>query len=468
MDPIWGQLLLQVVLIAINAFFAMTEIAVISLNANKLKKQAEAGDRKAAQMMKMVEKPEGFLSTIQVGITLAGFLGSAFAADNFAARMSAALLEAGVKMSPNALNSVCVILVTLILSYFTLILGELVPKRVAMQQPEKAAKASSSIIYALSIIMKPIIWFLSVSTNAVLRLLRIDPNAKNDEVTEADIRLMVDIGGQSGAIEADERTLIENVFEFNNQTAREVMTPRTDVTALSVDDTPKEIVKAIRETGLTRFPVYEESLDEIVGVLNAKQYLLNLQQKHPLPLMEMLLPPYCVPESIMIDDLFRNMQKAKRHFAVLVDEYGGTAGIVTMEDLIEELVGDIYDESDPLEERDVVRMAPNLWRVAGDVTIDALSDALEMELPTSDNYDTLGGLVFSQLYEIPEDGATPEVTADGLHIQVEQLKDRRVEWALVSKVNPDLPEFSPDEPEQRGSEDISGDTAETDTDAHKD
>lgn len=461
MDPIWGQLLLQVVLIAINAFFASTEIAVISLNANKLKRQAEEGDRKAAQMMKMVEKPEGFLSAIQIGITLAGFLGSAFAADNFAARMSRWMIEEqGVTMSPSALNAICVILVTLILSYFTLVFGELVPKRVAMQQPEKVARSSAAIVYALSIIMKPIIWLLSASTNAVLRIMRIDPNAKEDEVTEEEIRLMVDIGEEKGTILADEREMIENVFEFNNQTAKEVMTHRIDVTAIPLDDPFKDIVETIASSGLSRIPVYEESVDEIIGVLNAKDFLLNAQRKNPKPLMQLLRPPYCVPESVHTDVLFRNMQRMKTHFAVVVDEYGGTSGIVTMEDLIEELVGDIYDETDPLEEQDIVRMGENLWRVAGDVPIDTLADALSTTIPEDEKYDTLGGLVFSKLSEIPEDGATPVVTADGLRIQVEKVEDRRVEWAFVSKVPPDFPTL-----EEGGSED---DSADGDEDAKSD
>lgn len=463
MDPIWGQLLLQVILIAINAFFAGTEIAVISLNANKLKRQAEEGDKKAAQMLKMVEKPEGFLSTIQIGITLAGFLGSAFAADNFADRLTQWMInEQHATLSAGALNAINVIIVTLILSYFTLVFGELVPKRVAMQRPDKVARQSASIIYTLSIIMKPVIWLLSASTNAVLRIMRIDPNAQSEEVTEEEIRLMVDIGEEKGAILADERAMIENVFEFNNQTAKEVMTHRTDVTAIPLNDTPKHIVDTIASSGLSRIPVYEESVDEIIGVLNAREYLLNAQRKTPKPLMQLLRAPYCVPESVHTDVLFRNMQRMKTHFAIVVDEYGGTSGIVTMEDLIEELVGDIYDESDPLEEQDVVRMGENLWRVAGDVPIDALADALEMTIPDNEKYDTLGGMVFSKLSEIPEDGATPLVTAEGLRIQVEKVEDRRVEWAFVSKVQPDFPRIEEGAGDAKGSDGAADDPSAAD------
>ncbi len=436
MDPIWGQLLLQAVLIAINAFFASTEIAVISLNANKLRRQAEEGDKKAAQMMKMVEKPEGFLSTIQIGITLAGFLGSAFAADNFAARLTDWMVNVQhVTIAPDALNTIAVILITLILSYFTLVFGELVPKRIAMQRPDKVARMSSNVIYGLSVVMKPIIWLLSVSTNGILRLLRIDPHAKDDEVTEEEIRLMVDIGQEKGAILADEKQLIENVFEFNNRTAKDVMIHRTDVAAVWDEDTPEEIVETIERSGLSRFPVYHDDLDDVIGVLNTRDYLLNARKEKPKPLKELLRPVYCVPETVHTDVLFRDMQKTKTHFAVVIDEYGGTSGIVTMEDLLEELVGNIYDEFDPLVEQDVTQLEDNLWRVAGSVEIETLAQTIGVEIPGNEEYDTLGGLIFSRLSTIPSDGATPDVEAYGLRIHVEQIEDRRVEWALVSKLD---------------------------------
>ena len=258
-DPLIWQLLLQVVLIAINAFFASTEIAVISLNANKVRRMAEEGDRKAKQMLKMVEVPEGFLSTIQIAITLAGFLGSAFAADNFASRLTDWMINVqGVAIAPDTLNTIAVILITLILSYFTLVFGELVPKRVAMQKPDQVARMSAGIITALSIIMKPIVWLLSVSTNGVLRLMRMNPHAEEETVTEEEIRLMVDIGEEKGAIETVEKEMIENIFEFNNTTAKDVMTHRTNVTAIWKEDTPEDIMTAIRESGLSRFPVYDE------------------------------------------------------------------------------------------------------------------------------------------------------------------------------------------------------------------
>lgn len=435
MDPIWPQLLLQAVLILVNAFFAATEIAVISLNENVLRHQAEDGDKKAAKLLKIVETPTRFLSTIQIGITLAGFLGSAFAADNFAGRIREWAVAA-YRLDPAgaaAVNTLSVILITIVLSFFTLVFGELVPKRIAMQKTDKVAGLTCGVVSALAVIMGPIIWLLTVSTNAMLRLLHIDPNAGEDEVSEEEIRMMVDIGEEKGAIESGEKEMIENIFEFNNMTAEDVMIHRTDVAMLWVDDPEEEIVRTIEETGLTRFPVYEEDADDVIGILNTRTYLLNARLKTPKPLRELLTPAYFVPESVRTDVLFRDMQAKKIHLAVVVDEYGGTSGIITMEDLLEEIVGNIYDEFDPQEEKEILRLEENLWRVAGSADLEDLAEALDMELPEDEEWDTLGGLVFAQLSVIPEDGSHPAVDVHGLHIEVEDLTDRRVEWALVSK-----------------------------------
>ena len=288
-DPIGSQLLLQLVLILINAFFAATETAVVSLNENKIKKQAESGDAKAVQLLKMVESPTKFLSTIQVCITLSGFLASAFAADNFASVLAGALTRAGFTLLPSAvLHTVCVVLVTLILSYFMIVLGELVPKRIALKDPERIARIACPVIRGMSKFFLPLVWLLTVSTNGVLRLLRINPNDSSEEVTEEEIRMMVDIGSENGAIEQDERTMIENIFEFNNTTAADVMVHRMDVVALHVDESREEILRTIRESGLSRFPVYDNDIDDIIGVLNTRDFLLNAQLDAPKPLRELL------------------------------------------------------------------------------------------------------------------------------------------------------------------------------------
>ena len=434
-DPLLGSLLLQIILILINAFFASSELAVLSLNENKTRKQAEDGDKKAAMLLRMVEAPSSFLSTIQIGITLAGFLASAFAASNFAARLSALLRGWGLTLlSPGALYSVCVVLITLILSYFTLIFGELVPKRIAMKSPEKVAKFAGPIILGLATVMKPVVAFLAASTNLVLRLAGVDPKAENEQVTEEEIRMMVDIGEEKGVIEGSEAELIENVFEFNNITAADVMVHRTDMTALCIRDSAEEILAVIRESGFSRFPVYDEDADDIVGVLSTREFLLNAQSASPLPLGKLLRAPYLVPETIRADVLLREMQKKKAHMAVVLDEYGGTSGLITMEDLLEEIVGEIYDEFDEQEAQDVQMLEENLWRIQGGAPLDEINEALHVSLPEDEEFDTLGGLIYSRLTTIPEDGATPCVDAFGLHLQVEKVEDRRVVSALVRKM----------------------------------
>ena len=437
-DPIWPQLLLQLVLIMVNAYFAATEIAVISLNENILRRQAEDGDKKAARLLKIVETPTRFLSTIQIGITLAGFLGSAFAADNFAGRIRDwAVVKGQLDASAAApVNTLAVVLITIILSFFTLVLGELVPKRVAMQKAEQVARFTCGVVSGLAAVMRPLIWLLTVSTNGVLRLLHIDPNAEEDQVSEEEIRMMVDIGEEKGAIASGEKEMIENIFEFNNMTAEDVMIHRTDVVMLWARDSDEEIIRTIQETGLTRFPVYEEDADDVIGILNTRTYLLNAREKEPKPLRDLLKPAYFVPESVRTDVLFRDMQTKKIHMAIVVDEYGGTSGIITMEDLLEEIVGNIYDEFDPQDEQEIIPRGENLWRIAGSADLEEVAEALDVELPEDEEYDTLGGLVFAQLAVIPEDGSHPEVDVYGLHIRVEELSDRRVEWAAVSKLAP--------------------------------
>ncbi len=434
-DPIGSKLLLQLVLILINAFFASTETAVVSLNENRIRKQAEDGDALSRKMLQMIDSPTRFLSTIQVCITLSGFLGSAFAADSFASVLAGALVAAGFALlSPAVLHTLCVVLITLVLSYFTIVLGELVPKRIALKSPEKVARFSCKTILIVSRIFAPMVWMLTISTNAILRLFGINPNEDPEEVTEEEIRMMVDIGSESGAIEQDERAMIENIFEFNNSTAADVMIHRMDVVAIQADASDEEILKTIRESGLSRFPVYGEDIDDIIGVLNTRVFLLNLQANPRKSTRQLIRKPYLVPETVAADTLFSNMQKQKVHFAIVVDEYGGMSGIVTMEDLLEEIVGNIYDEFDPKEDVEIEKLEDNLWRVNGTVDLETLGEALETELPLEEEYDTLGGMVFSLFSSIPEDGAKPDVTLNGLHIQVESIVDHRIEKALVSKV----------------------------------
>ncbi|HPT85303.1 MAG TPA: hemolysin family protein [Bacillota bacterium] len=439
-DRLWGQLLLQLVLIAINAFFASTEMAVISLNDKKVRKLAEGGDKKALRLLDFVERPEKFLSTIQVGITLAGYLGSAFAADNFAGRIRDWVVDdLGFSLlSPETVNTIAIIIITLILSFFTLVLGELVPKRIAMKRAEAVANMSAGVIRFTAVIMKPVVWLLSAATNGMLRMFGLDPHDDEEEVTEEEIRLMVDAGEEKGAIEPTEKELIENVFEFNNLTAADVMTHRTEMTALWIEDSEEEIIQTIIESGFSRFPVYDKDIDDIIGILSTRKFLLNLRAENKKPLKELLYPPYFVPETVRADTLFRDMQQKKIHIAIVLDEYGGTSGLVTMEDLLETLVGNIYDESDsePQNTADIIDLGEGVLRVKGSVELEQLEEALGTKIvldsEDDEDIDTVGGLVYSRLTAIPDDGPCHEVIIVGnIEITLESIEDHRVAWAKV-------------------------------------
>ena len=306
-----------------------------------------------------------------------------------------------------------------------------------MQKTEAVARAVSGVIFGFATITRPIVWLLSVSTNGVLRLLRIDPNAQTEEITEEDIRMRADIAEEKGAITEAEGEMIDNVFEFNNHTAFDVMTHRTDVVALPVDATDDEILRVIRESGLSRIPVYEKTIDDVIGILRTREYLLYRAMDEYKPLRTILHTPNFVPETVRTDVLFRSMQQKKNHIAIVVDEYGGVSGLVSMEDLLEEIVGNIYDEYDPQVEQAVTKVGDNLWRVSGICELSVLSEALDIALPLDEDYDTLSGLVFSQLSSIPQDGSHPELDVAGLHIYVEEISDHRVEWAQVSKIYPE-------------------------------
>ena len=435
-DPLLPKLLVLVILIFINAFFASSEIAVISLSETKLRKQAEEGDKKAKKLLNLMQSPDHFLSAIQIAITLAGFLSSAFAADSFSDPLVRWLVEDKglTAISPSTLNTIMVILITVVLSYFSLVLGELVPKRIAMKKTETVARLTVGTVTAVASVFRPVIWLLSKSTNGVLRLLHIDPKADEEDVSEDEIRMMVDLGEERGTIEPGEKELIENVFNFNNTTAEDVMRHRTDMVMIWAQDKKEDILSTIRDSGLSRFPVYEEDADDILGILSTREYLLNAQSPAPKPLRELLRPAYFVPESVRTDVLFRDMQNKKVHMAIVVDEYGGTSGLVTMEDLLEEIVGNIYDEFDPQEEKPIEQQGDNLWRVAGSCELEQVAEALDVRFPEDEGSDTLGGLVFSQLSVIPADGSRFAVDACGLHIEVQDFSERRVEWALVSKL----------------------------------
>ncbi|MBS6348925.1 MAG: HlyC/CorC family transporter [Oscillospiraceae bacterium] len=440
MQTIVFQLLVQVILILINAFFAATEIAVISLNANKLRKLEEEGDKLAPKLLHMVEDSSGFLSTIQIAITLSGFLGAAFAGDAFAEYLTAWLLSLGVGIPASVLDTISLVVVTIILSYFTLVFGELVPKRIAMQKSMEMARLSCRVVSAIATIAKPVVKLLSLSTNGVLRLLRMKTDVEEEQVTEDEIRMMIDLGNESGSINEDEKELLHNVFDFSDQTVSDVMTHAADVESISVDATREEVLDTIRSTGLSRFPVYGEDESDILGVLNTRDFLVDWVSDGTKSVRDLMRPAYLVPESLSADDLLRDMQIKKIHLAVVLDEYGELAGVITVEDLLEEIVGNIYDEFDPAEPQELEQLGENLWRVSGSLSVEDLAEELDMELPEDEDYDTVGGMLLSCLRTIPEDGSRPLVQIHGLELQAEKVEDHRIRSVLVRKLPDDTEE----------------------------
>lgn len=436
MDTVIWQIVVQLVLIALNAFFAASEIAVISLNEVKLRRQVEAGDEKAKKMLRMVEEPTGFLSTIQVGITLAGFLGSAFAADSFSEYLVAWLVDTcKITFVPvSVLDTVSVVLITLILSFFTLVLGELVPKRVAMRNPDKLARKVCGFIAGLSTVLKPVVWLLSASTNGMLRLFGINPNESTEDVSEEDILDLVDAVEEQGEIDNDTKEMIENVFEFDNTAVSDIMIRRSEMTVLYESDDRETVLQTMLDSGFSRFPVCGESTDDIKGIVLAREYLFKAQENPDCQLSDMMQKVKFIPDTLPANRVFRDMRESKVHMAIVVDEYGQTAGLVTMEDLLEEIVGKIYDETDAPEIPEISEVEPNRWQVIGGTLVEDVEEAVGVTIRgEEDTFDTVGGFVIANLEYIPQDGETPEFTYENLAVKVLTVKEKRIELVEIVK-----------------------------------
>ena len=430
-------LLVQFILIIINAVFACAEIAVISMNDNRLAKLTAAGDRRAIRLSKLTEQPARFLATIQVGITLAGFLASAFAANSFSDRLANLMVDIGIRLPISTLDTISVVAITFILSYFTLVLGELVPKRVAMRNADRLALAMSGLVSFIAKVFAPLVWFLTLSTNGVLQLFGIDPQAADDDITEEEIRMMVDRGSEKGAINHTEKEMIQNVFEFDDKDAEDVMIHRTEVSILWLDESIDQWKKTIIESRHSVFPVCDETTDNVVGILKAKDFFGAKDKTLENIIRNALKPAYFVPETVRTDVLFRNMKKTRNHFAIVLDDYGGMSGIITMNDLLEELVGDLEDDDTIPEKPPLIEpIDSQTWKIHGLTPLETVSERLGVILPEED-YDTFGGLVFGLLGFIPEDGSTPELEGFGLSIKVTEIKDHQLERAIVCVVQQD-------------------------------
>jgi putative hemolysin len=441
------QLLLQLILILCNAVFACAEIALISVNADKLEQRAAGGNRRVRRLLELTKKPAGFLAAIQVGITLAGFLGSAFAADNFSSRLTAALAgpaavlaRRGIILPVELIGTVSLVLVTVILSFFTLVLGELVPKRIAMRRAEQLALALSSLVAVISRLFAPVVWLLTKSTNVLLRLFGIDPEAETEAVTEEEIRLLIDAGSRRGSIGPGERDLIHNVFEFNDKTAGEVMTHRRDAALLWLKDDDESWERTIIEKRHSFYPVCGDTVDDIRGVLSARDYLELKERNREAVMKKALRPPQLAPNTVGTHVLFSRMKTRRNHFALVLDEYGSLDGIVTMNDLLEELVGDLSGGDEGAEMPLIEKTGTAFWRVRGGASLDRLEKETGVSLSRDGkSYGTFAGFVFTLLGRVPDDGerceilypAETEAAGPRLRITVTELRDHRLVSALV-------------------------------------
>ena len=426
-------LFFQVILIALNAVFASAEIAVLSLNETKLGRMAEQGNGRAKRLVRLTKEPARFLATIQVAITLSGFLGSAFAADNFSEPLVDWMIHMGVSIPRATLDAGAVVFITLVLSYFTLIFGELVPKRIAMKKPEQIAMGISGLVSGISIVFKPIVSFLSVSTNLVLRLCGIDPKEEEEQVSEEEIRMMVDVGSEKGTIEHQEKEFIQNVFEFNDIMAESIATHRTDVVMLWMEDDMEVWAETIHNSRHTFYPVCDGSPDNVIGVLNAKDYFRIDDKSRNKVMNQAVYPAYFVLETTKADVLFRNMKANKSAIAIIIDEHGGMTGIVTMNDLVEELVGDLNDDTEDAKGREpyVEKAEEHTWLVHGNPELEVIEDALGIEI-ASEGFDTLSGLIFQKLGVIPEDGTQNiELEMQGMQIHIICIREHQIEETVI-------------------------------------
>ena len=424
------QIIILVILILLNAYFAATEIAFISLNDAKIEKEAKEGNKKAKKIKKMLKSPSKFLATIQIGITLAGFLSSAFASDAFADKLAPILNSWMPFFNLETWRGISIILITIILSFFTLVFGELVPKRLAMKYYEKISYATIGVIRGISLITAPFVKLLTFSTNMVSKIFGVG-EAEEEVVTEEEIKMMIDEGEEKGTIERDEKQLLNNVFEFNDIIVSEVMTPRTEMYAIDINNDIYDSLDEIDEFKYSRIPVYEDNIDDIKGILFIKDIIKPLKDNKRIDIKSIMREPYFVPESKEIDELFKEMQANKVQIAIAIDEYGGTAGLITMEDIIEELVGNIFDEYDE-EEIDYKKIDENTYILSGAITSYELKKIFDIEFPEGD-YETLSGYLIDKLGRIPDENEHPTIEDEHLTYKVEEIDDKRIKYVKVCR-----------------------------------
>lgn len=426
--------LLQILFVFINAVFACAEIAVVTTKNARLSKLAGDGDRRAARLLILTREPSSFFATIQVGITLVSLLSSAVAAENFSGKLTQWLCGLGTSLPVSALNTLSVALITVALTFFTVVFGELIPKRIAMKNPEKTALHMSGFIYVFSKIFAPAVWLFTAVTNGLLRIFSVKSCSTEYESPEEEIKLVLDEGKQKGTIKPDEQDMIQNIFEFDDICAGDIMTHRTETDILKLEEPQEKWNIQINKSGHSVYPVCSEKMDNIVGVLYAKDYFRAAEKTRENVLKTAVRPAYFVPKTVRADVLFRNMKQTRNHFAVVIDEYGGMSGIITMNDLLEQLVGNLDDISQPEELPLIERISADTWRIGGGAQLDDVSEELGIQF-SDDESNTFGGFVFGLLGTIPKDGSMPEIERHGLKIRVSEIREHRLVNAVVSVKN---------------------------------
>ncbi len=440
-------ILVLFLLIIVNAFFAMSEIAIITLNNNKIARMAEEGDKKAGQVLKLTSNSSHFLSTIQIGITLAGFLTSASASRAFVDRLTGLIEKIPYvgTIGQGVISGFSLVVITLIISYFSLVLGELAPKRIAMQIPEKVSFRSIGILLFIAAAAKPFVKILSFSTNLIVRLFGFDPNASQKLVTEEEIRMLVDVGGERGVIEEVQKEMINNIFEFDDIDVSDIMTHRTNISAVEAEDPLEEVISIAIEEGYSRIPVYDDDPDDIIGIVYIKDLLKFIGNDLPEEntLRSIMRKAYYIPETKRCGELLKEMTTSHVQMAVVVDEYGGTAGLVTLEDLLEAIVGNIQDEYDN-EAEEISKIDENTFTVDGITAIDEVEELFGTNIPEGE-YDTLAGFVISLLGFLPQDGEMNVVEYDNLRFTVLNVGERRIGKIKVEILPTDENETKKDE-----------------------
>ncbi len=439
--PTGIHVVIQLLILLIYILLSMADAAAQSISLSRHRKAAEGEETQLTPIREQAETLLTAPSAIRFGMMFLLLVSFGLFTWQAALPLAHAVVASWgkswgwVKDNPALVTWLTLLVLSLLYLFVFQLLGSQLPRRLAMQKPKGTARRVFPIARLIHRLFHPMAQTVDRTVNAILRLFKVEVMQPTEEITEDEIRMLVDVGEEKGAIQEAEREMIENVFEFNNMTAAECMTHRTDVYAVWIDDTVEEIIHMITDSGLSRFPVYEEDLDHIIGTLTTRDYLLNLLEPEPKPLKDLLREARYVPESVRTDVLFRDMQQGNYHLAIVVDEYGGTSGLITMEDLLEEIVGNIYDEYDPQEETDFTPLGENHWRVAGTLDVETFNDKTGLELPLDDEYDTIGGLILSHMSAIPEEGSQPELSFDGLTFKVESVQDRRIAWVEVTKTN---------------------------------